>query len=99
LQYIFKKHIIPAILPELIILITLDIGWVILSISSLSFLGLGVQAPTAEWGAMLNEAKNVIQTRPGQMLVPGIAILTVVTIFNLLGDSFRDIFDTKEVDE
>ncbi|ALQ36241.1 nickel/cobalt ABC transporter permease [Fusobacterium hwasookii] len=97
--YIFRKHIIPAILPELIILITLDIGWVILSISSLSFLGLGVQAPTAEWGAMLNEAKNVIQTRPGQMLVPGIAILTVVTIFNLLGDSFRDIFDTKEADK
>ena len=48
---------------------------------------------------MLNEAKNVIQTRPGQMLVPGIAILIVVTIFNLLGDSFRDIFDTKEADK
>ena len=81
------------------VLITLDIGWVILSISSLSFLGLGVQAPTAEWGAMLNEAKNVIQTRPSQMLAPGIAILIVVTIFNLLGDSFRDIFDNKEADE
>ena len=97
--YIFRKHIIPMIMPELIVLITLDMGWMILSISTLSFLGLGVQAPTPEWGAMLNEAKNVIQTRPGQMLVPGIAILTVVTIFNLLGDSFRDIFDTKEADK
>lgn len=96
--YIFRKHIIPAIIPELIVLITLDIGWVILSISTLSFLGLGVQAPTPEWGAMLNEAKNVIGTRPGQMLIPGIAILTTVALFNFLGDSFRDILDPKEGD-
>lgn len=94
--YILKKHIIPAIMPELIILITLDIGWMILSISSLSFLGLGVQAPTPEWGAMLNEAKSVIATKPEQMLAPGISILTIVAIFNLLGDSFKDIFNPKE---
>lgn len=96
--YIFRKHVIPAIVPELIVLITLDIGWVILSISTLSFLGLGVQAPTPEWGAMLNEAKNVIGTRPGQMLVPGVAILTTVALFNFLGDSFRDALDPKEDD-
>lgn len=96
--YIFRKHVIPAIVPELIVLITLDIGWVILSISTLSFLGLGVQAPTPEWGAMLNEAKNVIGTRPGQMLVPGVAILTTVALFNFLGDSFRDVLASKEDD-
>lgn len=96
--YILKKHIIPAIMPELIVLITLDMGWIILSISTLSFLGLGVQAPTPEWGAMLNEAKNVIGTRPGQMLIPGLAILGTVAIFNLLGDSFRDALNPKEED-
>ena len=93
--YILKKHIIPAILPELVVLITLDIGWMILSISTLSFLGLGVQAPTPEWGAMLNEAKTSIGTKPEQMLAPGIAILGTVAIFNLLGDSFRDILSPK----
>ena len=96
--YILKKHIIPAILPELIVLITLDIGWMILSISSLSFLGLGVQAPTPEWGAMLNEARSVIGTKPEQMIAPGVAILITVAAFNFLGDSFRDIFSPKEVE-
>ncbi len=97
--YILKKHIIPAILPELIVLITLDIGWMILSISSLSFLGLGVQAPTPEWGAMLNEARSVIGTKPEQMLAPGLAILMTVAAFNFLGDSFRDAFSPKEVED
>ena len=95
--YILKKHIIPAILPELVVLITLDVGWMILSISSLSFLGLGVQAPTPEWGAMLNEARSVIGTKPEQMIAPGMAILATVAAFNFLGDSFRDMFSPKEV--
>ena len=89
-SYIFRKHIIPIIMPELIVLITLDMGWLILSISTLSFLGLGVQAPTPEWGAMLSEAKNVIATKPEQMLAPGLAIVITVAAFNLLGDSFKD---------
>ena len=88
--YILKKHIIPLIMPELIVLITLDMGWMILSISTLSFLGLGVQPPVPEWGAMLSEAKNVISTRPEQMLIPGLAIVITVAAFNLLGDSFKD---------
>ena len=85
-SYILKKHIIPLIMPELI---TLDMGWMILSISTLSFLGLGVQPPVPEWGAMLSEAKNVISTRPEQMLIPGLAIVITVAAFNLLGDSFK----------
>ena len=89
-SYIFKKHIIPFIMPELIVLISLYMGWMILSISTLSFLGLGVQPPVPEWGAMLSEAKNVISTRPEQMLVPGLAIVITVAAFNLLGDSFKD---------
>lgn len=94
--YVLSKHLVPNILAEVIILATLDMGWVILNISTLSFLGLGVQAPAPEWGAMLSEAKNFISTQPMQMLAPGLAILIVVAAFNLLGDSLRDVLDNKE---
>ena len=74
-----------------------SIGWAIINISTLSFLGLGVQAPTPEWGAMLSEAKNVLTSNPAQMLVPGIAIVILVSAFNLMGDAIRDVLDPKEV--
>lgn len=93
---ILIKHILPNIASELAILASLDMGWAILNISTLSFLGLGVQAPTPEWGSMLNEAKNVLLTNPTQMLAPGIAIILLVSSFNFLGDSMRDLFDPKE---
>ena len=93
--FILSRHMTPAILPEIIVLASLDTGWVILNISTLSFLGLGVQAPTPEWGAMLNEARHVITTHPGQMLAPGFAVLTLVAAFNLLGDSLRDALEIK----
>ena len=64
-----------------------------LMISALSFLGLGVQPPTPEWGTMLGEARNVMILHPWQMLPPGLAILTVVASFNFLGDALRDAFD------
>ena len=76
---------------------SLDVGWAIINISTLSFLGLGVQAPTPEWGAMLSEAKNVLTSNPAQMLVPGIAIVVLVSAFNLMGDAIRDVLDPKEV--
>ena len=75
----------------------LDVGWAIINISTLSFLGLGVQAPTPEWGAMLNEAKNVLTSNPTQMIVPGVAIVILVSAFNLMGDALRDVLDPKEV--
>lgn len=93
---ILFRHLLPSIVSDLAVLASLDIGWAIINISTLSFLGLGVQAPIPEWGAMLNEAKNVLTTNPVQMLVPGIAIVAVVTAFNLLGDALRDVFDPKE---
>lgn len=96
-SFILTKHILPCIASEMAILSTLDIGWAILNISTLSFLGLGVQAPLPEWGAMLNEAKNVMTINPTQMLVPGIAIVLLVTSFNFIGDSLRDALDPKEV--
>jgi len=98
-KYILINHLLPSIASEIAILATLDIGWAILNISTLSFLGLGVQAPSPEWGAMLNEAKNVMTTNPIQMIAPGIALVIVVTSFNLLGDSLRDVLDPKEGQE
>lgn len=95
--YILTRHMLPCIAAELAVLSTLDTGWAILNISTLSFLGLGVQAPTPEWGAMLNEAKNVMISNPEQMIVPGIAVVVLVGAFNLLGDSLRDALDPKEV--
>lgn len=98
-RFILFHHLLPSISSEMVVLASLDVGWTILNISTLSFLGLGVQAPTPEWGAMLNEAKNVLTTNPKQMIVPGIAIVVLVAIFNFLGDSLRDILDPKEVNE
>ena len=96
-SFILCRHLLPSIGSEMAVLASLDIGWAIINISTLSFLGLGVQAPIPEWGAMLNEAKNVLTTNPVQMLAPGIAIVVLVTAFNLLGDALRDILDPKEV--
>ena len=93
--HIVRTHILPGAAGEIAVLATLDSGSVILMISALSFLGLGVQAPTPEWGMMLNEAKNVMIVNPNQMLAPGIAILLVVAAFHFVGDSLQDAFDTK----
>lgn len=94
--FILTKHMIPSIASEMTVLASLDIGWAIINISTLSFLGLGVQAPIPEWGAMLNEAKNALTTNPVQMIAPGIAIVMLVTAFNFLGDVLRDALDPKE---
>ena len=95
--FVMFRHILPAIAAETVMLASLDMGWSILNISTLSFLGVGVQAPTAEWGAMLNTAKEVFNSNPTQMIPPGIAIVVMVCLFNLLGDVLRDVLDPKEV--
>ncbi len=95
--YILTRHMLPCIAAELAVLASLDMGWAILNISTLSFLGLGVQAPVPEWGAMLNEAKNVMASNPEQMIVPGLAVVVLVGAFNFLGDSLRDALDPKAV--
>ncbi|MGL5253554.1 MAG: ABC transporter permease subunit [Brevinema sp.] len=94
--FIFKNHLLSSISSETAVLASLDIGWTIINISTLSFLGLGVQPPTPEWGAMLNDAKEVMVHTPLQMLIPGIAIVALVTIFNFLADILRDVLDPKE---
>ena len=94
--HIIKKHLIPGAMGEIGVLASLDTGWVILNISALSFLGLGVQAPTSEWGMMLSEAKNIMTIYPGQMLPAGLAILLVVSSFNFLGDSLQAALNPKQ---
>ncbi|MCL6612411.1 MAG: nickel ABC transporter permease subunit NikC [Peptococcaceae bacterium] len=93
---IVARHILPNILSQVIVLSTLDIGWVILNISGMSFLGLGIQPPTPEWGAMLNDGRQFLRSNPSLMAYPGLMILTVVAAFNLIGDALRDALDPRE---
>lgn len=92
---ILWRHVLPNILPTIIVTATMDIGTMIMELTSLSFLGFGAQSPTPEWGLMLNEGRQHIQTAPWLMLYPGAAILIVVAVFNLWGDSLRDIMDPQ----
>ena len=98
-RFILFRHLLPSITSDLAVLASLDVGWAIINISTLSFLGLGVQAPTPEWGAMLNEAKEVLTSNPVQMIAPGAAIVVLVCSFNLMGDALRDLLDPKEVEK
>ena len=91
------RHILPGTISVILVYLTMRIGTSIITAASLSFLGLGAQPPMPEWGAMLNEAKNVMISNPEQMIVPGIAVVVLVGAFNLLGDSLRDALDPKEV--
>ncbi|OAH57959.1 nickel ABC transporter permease subunit NikC [Domibacillus aminovorans] len=90
---IIIRHMLPHILPQVLVFAFLDIGTVILHISGLSFLGLGIQPPTAEWGMMINDSKQFLRNYPSLMLYPGMMIMLVVMSFNLLGDSLRDLLD------
>lgn len=92
---ILSRHILPNVIPPVIVLATLDLGSLVLAISGLNFLGLGVQPPTPEWGAMLNEGRPFLMTAPQMMLYPGMAISLVVIGFNLLGDALRDALDPR----
>jgi peptide/nickel transport system permease protein len=87
------RHVLPNAIPSVIVLATLEIGVMMLAISGLSFLGLGAQPPTPEWGAMLNAGRPAFQSAPQMMIYPGICITLAVIGFNLVGDSLRDILD------
>ena len=73
----------------------MDIGNMMISLAGLSFLGLASQPPAPEWGYMLYESRQYMQTAPWMMIFPGIALLVTVMVFNLLGDSVRDVLDPK----
>lgn len=90
---VFFRHILPHVLPTVVVLGTLDLGALVLAFAGLSFLGLGAQPPTAEWGAMLNAGRSYFLSAPQVMLVPGIALSVTVFAFNMLGDGLRDALD------
>lgn len=89
------KHIIPSILPTVIVASSINIANAILMESSLSFLGLGVQQPNASWGSMLKDAQSFLADAPHMALFPGIFILLTVLSFNLIGDILRSVFEAK----
>jgi len=93
---IVLRHILPQILPPLAVIISLETASVLLALSALSFLGIGAQAPTPEWGAMLNEARPFFAQAPHMLLVPGLAVSLAVLAFNLIGEGLRDILDQRE---
>ena len=92
---IIWRHALPNVMAPVIVLVTLDMGGLILAISGLNFLGLGVQPPWPEWGAMLNEGRPFLFSTPRLMLYPGLAISLVVIGFNMLGDALRDVLDPR----
>lgn len=92
------KHILPHTVSEIIILASLDLGVTILQISGLSFLGLGIQPPTPEWGAMINDGREFFRREPSMMLYPGLTIFITVLSFNLIGDALRDALDPRSRD-
>lgn len=92
---IMRRHILPNCIPSMIVLFTLNIPSAILSESSLSFLGLGIQKPMASWGLMVNVGRQYLYTNPWLSLAPSIAIMLIVLAFNFLGDGLRDVLDPR----
>jgi len=92
---ILLHHVLPNAFPPLIVLATLGIGTAILETAGLSFLGLGAQPPTPEWGSMLAGERNQVFSAPHLVFLPGLAIMLTVLGFNLLGDGLRDALDPR----
>ena len=92
---ILLKYIIPNMITAMIVTAVSDLGILMLEVATLSFLGFGAQPPIPEWGAMLNEGRTYLARAPWIMMYPGVAIVVVVIIFNMLGDSVRDLIDEK----
>ena len=92
---IIFSHIVPNCMAPVIVQATMDLGGIILTLASLSFLGLGAQAPTPEWGLMINTSKTYFMNAWWYSVVPGIAIFVTVLAFNLIGDGLREILDPR----
>ena len=94
--HILWRHILPNILPMMVITAASDIGAMMMELAGLSFLGFGSQPPAPEWGLMLNEGRQQLQTAPWLMVFPGLAIFITVVVFNLWGDALRDVLDPRQ---
>ncbi len=95
---IIARHIFPNSVASIVVYATMNIGGAILTESALSFLGLGVIPPDPSWGTLIQEGQKYLQTEPWLMIMPGLAILTTVLAFTLLGDGLRDALDVKMKD-
>ena len=93
---IARVHILPNIVPAILVQATLTIAAAIIAEASLSFLGLGQQPPEPSWGAMLNTAKNFMDEAPWMAIWPGLSIFLAVLAFNLFGDGLRDALDPRQ---
>jgi len=93
--WILSRHILPNVLPPIIVVATFSVARVIIAEASLSFLGLGLPAPAPSWGAMLDEGRNYLTTGWWLALFPGVAILALVLGINLVGDWLRDALDPR----
>jgi peptide/nickel transport system permease protein len=93
--YMLLRYMLPNTITTLVITAATDIGGMMMELAALSFLGFGAQPPTPEWGSMLNEGRNFMQSAPWMMIFPGLAIFVTVVIFNMLGDGLRDILDPR----
>ena len=93
---ILLVHILPNMVTQMVVTAAADIGTMMLELASLSFLGFGATAPTPEWGLMLNEGRTYMAKAPWLMIYPGIAIVICVVVFNMLGDSIRDVLDPRQ---
>ncbi|KQL48293.1 hypothetical protein AN963_00260 [Brevibacillus choshinensis] len=93
--FIIWKHILPNSIAPIIVLSTMRIATAILTAAGLSFLGMGAQPPTPEWGAMLSTGREYLRTAPHVSTIPGLAIMFMVLAFNMLGDGLRDALDPK----
>ncbi len=93
---IVSRHILPSVLPAVAVLASLEMGELVLAISGLSFLGLGAQPPTPEWGTMLSDARVHFFDAPRLVLLPGLAVMLTVLGFNLVGDGLRDALESEQ---
>jgi len=92
---IIVRHIIPNAIPPMIVSITMGLGMAVLAGAGLSFIGLGAQPPTAEWGAMVSEGRSFMRSNPQLSVYPGLCIMITVLAFNLFGDGLRDAIDPR----
>lgn len=94
-RHLLVRHILPNVVPPVVVLASLETGKLVLALAALGFFGLGVQPPTPEWGTMINQSRLFLQTSPALMIWPGLAISLTVIGFNLLGDGLRDVLDPR----
>ena len=97
--HILLTHIVPNILPVMVITAATDVGAIMMELAGLSFLGFGSQPPAPEWGVMLNEGRQQMQTAPWLMVFPGLAIFITVVVINLWSDSLRDVMDPRKANK